>query len=350
MTITAQTPIRLQMSVVSNPPVSPVDANTGNLPKWWRAANVSLQCAIFAPDGTAVDLTAATAVQLVIQPTPSSSYAVLNKTVLAAAIVKTITVAGWQAGTAQQFTFPLTNAETDFDLGGADSAQFWLSIRVWTSSTAYATYGAGYVEVFNPGLILPIVTPGLVSYHTTANATGNSTITPTSLVHTEQLTFTGTASVRNIILDPTGLTKGTRLDMAVVMAALANGAIINFYTTSTAGTLLLTFTKLFSESNALFRFAYDGVGDFIVVEQVIYPQATPATNAIDTTITDETHLAAVATALLTPPVIRIWIQTVDNTTQTWILRAGTDAAEAGSIVRPTDYNAGTNAKVWYRSS
>lgn len=349
MTITAQTPIRLQMSVVSNPPVSPIDANTGNLPKWWRAANVSLQCAIFAPDGTAVDLTAATAVQLIIQPTPSSSYALLNKTVLAAAIIKTITVAGWQAGTAQQFTFSLTNAETDFDLGGAESAQFWLSIRVYTSPTAFATYGAGYVEVFNPGLILPIVTPGLVSYHTTANSSGNSTITPTSLVHTEQLTLTGGATVRNIILDPTGLTKGTSVDVATVMAGLTNGATINFYAASTGGPLLLTFSKLNSENNALFRFTYDGAGSFIVVEQVVYPQLTAEVNSIDTTITDEAHLAAIPTALLTPPVIRVWVQYVDNTTQTWILRNGMDAAEAGSVVRPNDYNGSTNAKVWYRA-
>jgi len=32
----------------------------------------------------------------------------------------------------------------------------------------------------------------------------------------------------------------------------------------------------------------------------------------------------------------------------WILEAGTDAAVAGDIVRPTNYNASTNAFVWKR--
>lgn len=350
MTITCQTPVRLKLAIVSNPPVEPVDANTGGLPRIWRASSISMQCGIFAPDGSSVDLSDATAIQLIIQPSPNSSYALLNKTVLPTDIIPIISVANWLNGTAQQFVFSLTSAETDFDLGGATSAQLWMSIRIWTSPTAFSTYGAGYIEVFNPGMILPIVTPGLVSYHTTANTTGNSTITPTSLIHTEQLTIGGVDTPRNIILDPTGLTKGTRLDVAVTMSSLANGSTVNFYNASTGGALLLTFQKLNSEANALFRFAYDGAGLFVVVEQVVYPQATPEVNSIDVNIRDEAQLAAVATTLLTPPVIRIWIQTVDNTTQTWILRAGTDAAEAGSIVRPVDYDGSTNAKVWYRAA
>jgi hypothetical protein len=36
--------------------------------------------------------------------------------------------------------------------------------------------------------------------------------------------------------------------------------------------------------------------------------------------------------------------------QTWRLKAGTDAAVADAVVRPVDYNAGTNAKVWVRIS
>ena len=61
------------------------------------------------------------------------------------------------------------------------------------------------------------------------------------------------------------------------------------------------------------------------------------------------NLAALATTGLTVPVIRVWIQTSDGTVQTWILRAGTDATDAGSVQRPNDYNGSTNAKVWYRA-
>lgn len=60
-------------------------------------------------------------------------------------------------------------------------------------------------------------------------------------------------------------------------------------------------------------------------------------------------LSAIATTGLTTPVIRVWVQSSDATSQTWVLKAGTDATDTGSVQRPDDYNASTNAKVWYRA-
>jgi hypothetical protein len=60
-------------------------------------------------------------------------------------------------------------------------------------------------------------------------------------------------------------------------------------------------------------------------------------------------LSAVATTGLTTPTIRVWVESSDATSQTWVLKAGTDATDTGSVQRPDDYNASTNAKVWYRA-
>ena len=64
-TVYAQIPVRLAFSPVSDPPNAPIDANTGLAAQWWRGGAVALQCGIFNADGSCVDLTNATAVQLI---------------------------------------------------------------------------------------------------------------------------------------------------------------------------------------------------------------------------------------------------------------------------------------------
>jgi len=270
MSTLSQIPIRLLLSPVSNPPNSPVDANTGLAAQWWRGGAVALQVGIFDLFGASVDLTNATAVQLVMQDTPVSPNVLLNKSVLAVNIIPTITSAGWNAGTQQQLTFDLLNGETDFDLGGEASAQFWLSIRVYTSPSSYLIYGAGYVTIFNSGAALPLPNPGLVSLHTQNSAgAGVVTVTPTSVVHTEQITITGGANVRNVVVDSTGLLAGSRVNLAVVFGVVTNGVTINIYNNSTAGTLLFTFIRAGDEPNALFELVANGASGFLKVEQVI---------------------------------------------------------------------------------
>lgn len=57
------------------------------------------------------------------------------------------------------------------------------------------------------------------------------------------------------------------------------------------------------------------------------------------------NLDGVVTVGVAPPVVRAVVRS--NRVEIWRLRAGTDAENtSGGIVRPDDYNAGTNAKVW----
>lgn len=268
-TVLEQIPIRLAFSPVSDPPNAPIDANTGLAAAWWRGGLVALECGIFDAGGACVDLTNATAVQLIMQETPTSPDVLLNKSVAAGSIIPTITVAGWQSGEAQQFTFTLLNGETDFDLGGQASALFWLSLRVYTSPSTFLIYGAGYVTIFNPGAAIPMANTGFVSLHAQTNNSGNSTISPTTVVHTEQVTITGAATVRNLLVSTVGLPIGARIDVAVVFGVVTNGVTINLYNTSTSGPLLFTFIRAGDEPNALFRLVANGAGGFLDVEQVI---------------------------------------------------------------------------------
>lgn len=268
-TVLEQIPIRLAFSPVSDPPNAPIDANTGLAAAWWRGGLVALECGIFGFSGACIDLTNATAVQLIMQETPTSPDVLLNKSVAAGSITPTITVAGWQSGQAQQFTFTLLNGETDFDLGGQASALFWLSLRVYTSPSTFLIYGAGYVTIFNPGAVIPMVSAGFVSLHAQTNNSGNSTISPTTVVHTEQVTITGAATVRNLLVSTVGLPIGARIDVAVVFGVVTNGVTINLYNTSTSGPLLFTFIRAGDEPNALFRLVANGAGGFLDVEQVI---------------------------------------------------------------------------------
>ena len=267
-TVLEQIPVRLAFSPVSDPPNAPIDANTGLAAAWWRGSSVALECGIFEAGGSCVDLSNATAVQLIIQDSPTSANVLLNKSVVSASIIPTISVAGWYAGEAQQFTFTLLNGETDFDLGGAASATFWLSLRVYTGVSTFLIYGAGYITVYNPGASIPIATSEFVSLHAQTNNTGNSTVSPTAVVHTEQITLTGLASTRNLLVSTVGLPQGSRIDLALVFSC-ANGVVVNIYNTTTSGALLFTFTRAGDEANALFRLVADGAGGFLNVEQVI---------------------------------------------------------------------------------
>lgn len=72
--------------------------------------------------------------------------------------------------------------------------------------------------------------------------------------------------------------------------------------------------------------------------------------AVDTSITSWAQLAAVPTTILDAGAIKLWVNSADLSFKIVQLRAGTDATDtANGIQRPNDYNAATNAKVWYQT-
>lgn len=150
MATVAQIPIQCQLSIISDPPVAPIDVNTEKAPKFWRGQDIAIAVGIFDADNVAIDLSNLTSLQLTFRTSPTAPYYLATKVVEAADIIPTIPYAGWLAGVDWQAMFFLSAGETDFSLDGGESAQVWMDIRGFTEDSTLV-YGAGYVTVFNPG-------------------------------------------------------------------------------------------------------------------------------------------------------------------------------------------------------
>lgn len=71
-------------------------------------------------------------------------------------------------------------------------------------------------------------------------------------------------------------------------------------------------------------------------------------SGVDPYVTSEALLAAVATTELTVPILKVWVNAATGLSEIWRLLAGSDAAVAGAIVRPDDYDA-ADPKTWYKA-
>lgn len=79
------------------------------------------------------------------------------------------------------------------------------------------------------------------------------------------------------------------------------------------------------------------------------PSVSPASTSPDPSIASVSDLANVPTAgVLFYGAIRTWINSDTGAYEVWRLLAGTDASGPG-VQRPVDFNASTNALVWYKA-
>ena len=111
-----QLPIQVQLTLVSNPPVTPVDIQTGLPPQIWVRRAAAVQIAVFNQYNASVDLSNLQYLQLVVSSTPSSLTPVLTSTITAPYITSSISYQEWVAGNQYQAVFDLSNAQTDISL------------------------------------------------------------------------------------------------------------------------------------------------------------------------------------------------------------------------------------------
>ncbi len=83
-------------------------------------------------------------------------------------------------------------------------------------------------------------------------------------------------------------------------------------------------------------------GPWLTTMNGVAPTAQPSITAL--TGGAGTALDGQATTSL--PVGTVWDITISGTTSTYVLTAGTDGESVPALIRPDDYNASTNAKVW----
>lgn len=265
-----QSPVRVELSPLINPPRGLADYSTGEEPQFWRGTPAALQLGIFNQNNIAVDLANLVALQLTIATGPTALVPLVTKTLLQAELTDTITRAQWLDGTGQQAQFDLTAAEMDLGLNAQPSAEFWMTFTGITASNQTIVYGAGYVRVATPSNYLPSPMPGIVSLNRQENSGGTSVLVPLSLIHTEEITFTGAAGARYVTVQSAGLTNGQPITLIAKFDSEAeNGIVVNVRVNTTTGPLLFSFTRNGDEESALFEMVADGAGGFTKCEQTI---------------------------------------------------------------------------------
>ena len=254
-----QVPIRLQLSLVSAPPVSPIDINTGQAPSFWQGENISIQVGIFDAGDVSVDLSNLSFLQCVLSSAPDALSALASVTVLAADIIPTVNWADWLDNMNQQASFVFNGVQTDVGLGGGASQSFWLAVQGQTTAGARITYGAGWVTVYSPGSLIPTPANGFTSFEETSNIGGNVLVSPGSQMHTEVITVTGSAGTRKVVLQDPGLQPGAHVWLRFGLPATA-GIIFQVFNLSLLGTQLSTIQTASDGSlpSALLEYVFDG--------------------------------------------------------------------------------------------
>jgi len=256
------TPIRLQVSTASAPPVPPIDINTGLPPAQWRANSVSYQVGVFDVNGVSVDLSNFTYLQLTVATDQNAPTNLITATVLAANITPTISKAEWLAGTVQNASFNLSAAQTDVTLFAQPSQVYWLQLSGVTSGGSLVVLGAGEVTFYNAGSATPGSTGGQTDFNAQTNAGGNGSINPTSQLHTEQITFTGSAGTRIFpVTASAGNYAGAIVNIALLLPATP-GILIQFTNQTLGGQVVASILTDGYTSNAALSLYLDGSGNY----------------------------------------------------------------------------------------
>lgn len=260
----SQTPLRIQFSPQTVPPDVPVDLNNGQMPRFWRAQAIQLNFAFWDAYGESIDLSNLIAIQLIIQKEQNSPVANVNKTIGVDEIIPVLPWGEWQAGVSQQAQFVLQAYETDLDLNSNPSALYWMTVRGFTADNQPVILGSGNIQVFNPSATLPPPTmPGIVSENKQVNSSGNSTVLPASLFHSEFITFTGAAGTRNVVINPTGTALGSSVSLVGIFDDEAdNGINVIIWVAQIGGVKLFEFQRDGDEPNFLLVAVANGAGGY----------------------------------------------------------------------------------------
>ncbi len=217
--IIAAIPLRIQLAPISNPPVAPVDTNTGEQPRIFKGQTAALQLACFTAQNVCVDWSNLAYIVVAIQEAQDSALALAVKRIDAADITDTITIADWLAGAAQQAQAIFDGGDTDLPLAGDTERDLWLSIVGYTGDGAPLIYGAGPITVELAAAALPFPNPRLTSFNRQETDAGNFTVQPGAPVHTEIVTVGGVARTSSGILSVQGALDGAHVWLKILLPA-----------------------------------------------------------------------------------------------------------------------------------
>ena len=259
MPIYEQTPIRLQVILVGNPPVTPLDQLTGSAPKFWRGAPIGVDVGIFDAFGDPVDLSNLASLSLSLFRDASALVPIATKTIAGVDLYPMITSLGWANGTQANATFDFTASDTDQTLDGQKSADYWIVLEGVTNGGASIIYAAGVATIFLASSALPISQRTTPTENEQSLNVGNITVTPASNIHLEVVTVGGSGGrTSNIVVGQAGLTKGARVDVLLLAQGAPAAIDVQFFLGSLAGANPFAFNTSGGTTRALFRFYFDG--------------------------------------------------------------------------------------------
>lgn len=252
-----QTPVQLKVALVSAPPITPIDENTGLAPAFWRASGARVNFGLFDNTGAPVDLSNLAYLQFILQQAVDSATPLIVKTVLAVDIIPLITLGDWNDQVAQNAAFILSAAEMDQSLQAQPSAGYWMIVQGMTSTNVPITYSAGPVTLYASGGTIPTPNLSYVSQHDSANNALNQTIQPTSQIHTETITVGGVARTQEIALALVGMSRGAQLNLLFLLPSTAD-VILRVRNGTVGGTLLSTVNTNAGVLQWLLKYYFDG--------------------------------------------------------------------------------------------
>jgi hypothetical protein len=267
----AQANIRAQLSILSQPPVAPLDINTGVAPQFWRSAGIQIDVGIFDGSGNGLDLSNLLSLQLTLAPYANSLVPWVVKSIAAGVgIVSPIDFNDWEDGLSQNASFVLTPSDTDLGLLAGTSRQFWMTISGTLAGNGQIIYGAGYITIYNAGSIYPPPAGGIVSWNAQNSSAGNPQVTANGLIHTEEINFSGAAVPRNIVLiNANAYPKGCKVDILALLGSCPAGVVLSIYSGSITGSPIFRWETDGFQPNAMFHAVVNDTGGYDAIEQVI---------------------------------------------------------------------------------
>ncbi len=107
--------------------------SSGADPEIWRGTDLSIEFALFWGNSELLAVSQFTSITCEVKAlTGKTGAALMSQTLLAVDLNTGLTAGDWSGGTSYHGLFAFTYSDTNLDLGGQDSAQFWLVISAIT--------------------------------------------------------------------------------------------------------------------------------------------------------------------------------------------------------------------------
>ena len=164
----SQTRARIKIAFDMSSSAQALDVLTGTNPDFWRGEDVEFHIAVkYGADFVNISNWASIVLQVKSATDKTGAPLMAAEQLNAAFENDVITKAEWDDNTKANLIVPFTNVETNLDLAGADSKQFWLVLGAITDTGKRITVGTAQLVIREDGWtgeLEPTATDGVRIY------------------------------------------------------------------------------------------------------------------------------------------------------------------------------------------